>query len=166
MQGLEQHLLPYIISQVAGLVILFAAWKNTRIGRILFALLFFWAASVNMYMGLTDPGIYLEYAGMALPFYRDLINGRFNDHKEIIIPLIAVGQLLIAVGMVLKDRWVQWACTGAIVFLLAIAPLMVGSGFPFSVTVSIAAWLILEKDDRNYLWKKRRRVEQQQAAGI
>ncbi|HEY6502811.1 MAG TPA: hypothetical protein VIZ28_02440 [Chitinophagaceae bacterium] len=159
MQGLEQHLLPYIISQVASLVILFAAWKNTRIGRILFALLFFWAASVNMYMGLTDPGIYLEYAGMALPFYRDFINGWFNDHKEIIIPLIAAGQLSIAAGMALKNRWVQWACIGTIVFLLAIAPLMVGSGFPFSITVSAAAWLILKRDDFDYLWKMKRKPQ-------
>jgi hypothetical protein len=72
------------------------------------------------------------------------------------IPLIATGQLLIAVGMLLKGWWVQWACIGAIIFLLSIAPFMVGSAFPFSITVSVAAWMILKKDDRNYIWKRKK----------
>lgn len=48
--------------------------------------------------------------------------------------------------------WVKWACIGTIIFLAAIAPLGVGAGFPFSVTVSIAAWFIIRRDDLDYLW--------------
>lgn len=154
MKGLDQYLIPYIISQVASLIILIAAWKNTRIARILFALLFVWAAAVNMYTGITDPDVYLEYSDMALPFYRDFINGWFNRYDQVIIPLIATGQLLIGIGMLLKGRLLQWACVGAILFLLSIAPLMTGSAFPFSITVSIAAFMIMKKDGLNYVWKK------------
>ena len=154
MKGLEQYLVPYIISQVASLVILIAAWKNTRIARILFSLLFLWAAAVNMYSGITNPDVYLEYGDMALPFYRDFINGWFNRYDQVIIPLIATGQLLIGTGMLLKGWMVQWACVGAILFLLSIAPLMTGSAFPFSITVSIAAFMVLRKDGLNYIWKK------------
>jgi hypothetical protein len=155
MKGFGQYQTEYIISQGASLIILLAAWKNTRIARGLFSLLFLWAAGVNMYSGLTKPDVYLEYADMALPFYKDFINGWFSRYNQIIIPLIAIGQLLIGMGMLLKGRWVQLACIGAIVFLLAIAPFLVGAAFPFSITVSVAAWLILKKDDRNYLWKRK-----------
>jgi hypothetical protein len=85
--------------------------------------------------------------------YQDFITGWFSDFHYIMVPLIALGQLSIAAGMLLKGRWVKWACIGAIIFLVSIAPLMVGSAFPFSITVSIAAWLILKRDKKNYLWK-------------
>jgi len=56
--------------------------------------------------------------------------------------------------MLLHSRWVKLACIGSIIFLLSISPLMVGSAFPFPITVSIAAVLIFINDDKNYIWKK------------
>ena len=154
MSNLDEFLIPYIISQVASIIILIVAWKKTKWARVLFALLFFWAAGTNMYIGITKPDTYQLYADLAIPAYRDFINGWFSHYNYIVIPLIAVGQFLIASGMLLKGSWVKTACVGAIIFLLSIAPLMVGAAFPFSITVSIAAWLILLNDDKNYIWKK------------
>lgn len=155
MKGLDEFLLPYIISQIVAIVMLFVAVKSTRWGRILFAALFLWAACINMYLGITNPKSYLGNAAFALPFYRDFINGWFSHYNHIMIPVIAVGQLLIAAGMLLKGWWVKWACIGVILFLLSIAPLMVASAFPFSLIVSAAAVIILRKDNRNYVWLKR-----------
>lgn len=160
MKGLDLYLLPYLISQVISLLILLAAWKNTRLGRILFAVLFFYAGIYNMYIGFTKPNEYLGFANLALPFYRDFINGWFSRHHHIIIPLIAAGQLLIAAGMMWKNGWVKWACAGAIAFLLSIAPLMVGSAFPFSITVSVAAILILKNDDKKTICASNRSLRQ------
>ena len=154
MSGLGEFLVPYLISQVASVIILIVAWKKTKWARVLFALLFFWAAGTNMYIGITSPDTYQEYADLAIPAYRDFINGWFRHYNYIIIPLIAIGQFLIASGMLLRGWWVNAACIGAIIFLLSIAPLMVGAAFPFSITVSIAAWLILLNDDKRYVWKK------------
>jgi hypothetical protein len=154
MSDLDEFLVPYIISQLASIVILILAWKRTKWGRILFALLFFWAAGTNMYLGITRPDTYRDYADLAIPAYRDFINGWFSHYSYIVIPLIAVGQFVIASGMLLKGWWVNAACIGAIIFFLSIAPLMVGAAFPFSITVSIAAWLILLNDDKKYVWKK------------
>ncbi len=149
MKGFEEYLIPYVISQIVSLLMLVFALKNTRIARGLFATLFLWASVTNMYLGLMKPEVYLEYADMALPFYRDFINGRFSHFNHFLIPFIAFGQFILAIGMLLKDWWVKLACVGAIVFFVGIAPLMVGSAFPFSITVSIAAYLILRKDDLN-----------------
>jgi hypothetical protein len=139
---------------VVGLLFLLAAMKQTRLARALFSALFLYASGINMYLGLTDVGIYQDYASMALPFYKYFIEGWFSHYSYFIIPLIAIGQFFIGFGMLLKGWWVTWACIGSIVFLLAIAPLMVGSGFPFSVVVSLAAYLILEKDEKIYLWQR------------
>lgn len=155
MNGLDEYIIPYSISQIVGIVILIAAWKNTRWARWLFAFIFFWAAATNMYFGLTNPNVYQEYSAMAIPWYRDFINGWFRHYDHIIIPLIAVGQFCIATTMLLNNGWVKLACIGSIIFLLSIAPLLVGSAFPFSITVSIAAFLIYKNDDKNYAWKRR-----------
>lgn len=153
MNGLDQYIAPYIISQVASVIILIVAWKRTRWARWLFALLFFWASAKNMYFGVANPGIYQEYADMAVPVYRDFINGWFSHYNYFVIPLIAVGQFCIAIGMLLKGTWVKLACIAAIIFLFGIAPLLVGSAFPFSITVSIASALIYRNDDKNYAWR-------------
>ncbi|MFN8292077.1 MAG: hypothetical protein U0U70_17620 [Chitinophagaceae bacterium] len=156
MKGLHEYLLPYLVSQGASIIILVVTLLNTRAGRWLFALLFLWASCTNMYIGLTNPDSYLDNARFAIPLYRDFINGWFSHYHHIIIPLIACGQGLIAAGMAARGWWVKWACIGAILFLLAIAPLLVGSAFPFSITVSIAAWIILRKDKRECLLRKRK----------
>jgi hypothetical protein len=154
MDELHEYLVPYLISQVVSIIILFAAWKRTRWARWLFSVLFLWASATNMYIGLTDPDSYLDNARFAIPLYQDFINGWFSHYNHIIIPLIAVGQFFISIGMVLHSWWVKIACIGSIIFLLSIAPLMLGAAFPFSITVSIASWLIFLNDDKNYIWKK------------
>jgi len=154
MDGLQEYFVPYLISQAASLIILIAAWKRTRWARWLFSTLFFWASATNMYIGLTDPDSYLDNARFAIPLYQDFINGWFSHYNHIIIPLIAIGQFFIAAGMLLHGWWVKLACIGSIIFLLSISPLMIGSAFPFSITVSIAAVLILTDDDKNYIWKR------------
>jgi hypothetical protein len=157
MEGLQEYLMPYIISQAASLIMLIAALKRTRWARWLFSMLFLWASATNMYIGLTDPDSYLDNARFAIPLYQDFINGWFSHYNHIIIPLIAVGQFFIAAGMILNGWRVKLACIGSIIFLLSIAPLMVGSAFPFSITVSIAAVLILINDDKNYAWKRQQK---------
>ena len=158
MEGLQEYLAPYLISQAASLVILIAAFRRTRWARWLFAVLFLWASATNMYIGLTDPDSYLDNARFAIPLYQDFINGWFSHYNHIIIPLIAIGQFFISIGMALKGWWVKLACIGSITFLLSIAPLMIGAAFPFSITVSIAAWLILLNDDKNYIWKRQEKT--------
>ena len=154
MNGLDEYIIPYLTSQVVSALILIAAWKRTRWARWLFSALFLWASATNMYIGLTDPDSYLDNARFAIPLYQDFINGWFSHYNQLIIPLIAVGQLCIAIGMLLHGWWVKLACIGSIIFLLSIAPLMVGAAFPFSITVSIASLLIFLYDDKNYVWKR------------
>ena len=157
MNELNEYLVPYTISQGVSIVFLIVAWKRTRWARALFSALFLWASATNMYIGLTNPDSYLDNARFAIPLYQDFINRWFSHYNHIIIPLIAVGQFFISIGMLLHGWWVKLACIGSIIFLLSIAPLMVGAAFPFSITVSIASWVIFLNDDRNYIWKRQQK---------
>jgi hypothetical protein len=45
---------------------------------------------------------------------------------------------------------------GATIFLLAIVPLGVGSGFPCTVIMAIALFILLRKYDNTFAWEKNR----------
>lgn len=152
MKGFETYFIPWLISNIAGFVLLLAASKTPRLARGLFALLFGWACWMNLTTALNTPEVYQEYASMSIGPYSDFIQGWFKEHTTPLVTAIAVAQGLIALGMLLKDWFVKLACIGAIIFLLSIAPLGVGAGFPFSLTVSIAAYLIIRKKDHNFIW--------------
>ena len=68
------------------------------------------------------------------------------------VGFIATCQALIAVSMLLKGWMLKTGVIGAIIFLLGIAPLGVGSAFPFSITASLALYLILKDGTNDYLW--------------
>ena len=153
MKELDVYLIPYIISQIVALGMLLAAALNIRLTRMLFSAMFLYAGFYNMYIGMNKPDEYLGFAKLAIPLYSNFINGWFSQHNHILIPLIATGQLLIGIGMLLKGYWVKMACIGAILFFISISPLMVGSAFPFSIPVSIAALLILRKKEFDYIWQ-------------
>ncbi|MBD3616302.1 MAG: hypothetical protein HUJ22_06995 [Gracilimonas sp.] len=160
MKGLDLYFLPWIFSNLAGLLILFAAWKNPKIGRFVFALLFGWAAWKNLTVVYQTPDLYIEFAFLAIPLYHDLILGWFADHITPVVTIIAIGQALIAFGMFMKGYWVKIAAVGAIVFLIAVSPLGVGSAFPFPIVAAFAAYLILKgQGETSYLWSLKKSME-------
>jgi hypothetical protein len=147
-----QVLYANIASNVVALLMLLACWRWRTIGRFLFFALFLWAAQVNMRVAIGNPSAYLEYARWAVAPYRDFILGPFARHTGLIVGTIALGQLAIAVLVALRGRAVKLGLAGAVIFLLAIAPLGRGSAFPFSLVASLAAVLLLRHDhERNLL---------------
>ena len=149
------YLLPYIISNVIGLLFLWAAIKKPQLARLMFVLLFGWACWINYTLAHEKPEEYLNYANASIKWYADFINGWFRQHVTIMVSLIAMGEGLIAIGMLLKGWWVKMACIGVIIFLIAISPLGYYAGFPFEITVSLAAYFVIKKDSLDYLWKFR-----------
>jgi hypothetical protein len=145
MKGLDLYFIPWVFSNLAGLLILFATWKSPKIGRFIFALLFGWAAWKNLTVVSQTPDLYIEFAFLAIPIYHDLILGWFADHITPIVTLIAIGQALIALGMFMYGYWVKIASAGTMIFLIAISPLGVGSAFPFPLVAAYAAFLILKE---------------------
>ena len=138
-----QVLVANIVSNVAAWLVLFVSWRWRNAGRLLFLLLFLWAAQVNLRLALWNPGVYLDYARWAVSPYRQFILGPFARHITLIVAAIAVGQAAIAILVASRGRAVTLGLVGAITFLLAIAPLGRGSAFPFSLTAALAAAVLM-----------------------
>jgi len=161
MRALEvpQYLIAYIIANAFAIILLLLAWKQPRISRALFSILFFWACYTNWHVALTKPDDYLFYANLTFSnAYRDFIYGWFSNHILLMVGFIATCQGLIAISFLLKGWIYRIGSLGAIIFLLAIAPLGVGSGFPCTIIMATALYvLVREKPD--YLWHKHRQEE-------
>ena len=151
----SNYLLPYIISNIIGILFLWVAIKKPPLARLMFVLLFGWACWINYTLSHQQPEVYLDYAKAAIPWYADFINGWFRQHITEMVTLVAIGQGLIAIGMLLKGWWVKLACIGVIIFLIAISPLGLYAAFPFAITVCLAAYFIIKKDSLDDLWKFR-----------
>ncbi len=156
MKGFENqtYLIGYVISNVVAVLMLWAALKNTRLARLLFFLLFVWASWTNATIVSNRPEVYLEYADLTfLQSYKNFILGWFSEHIKFVVGFIAVSQTLIAVAMLFKGTMLKVGAVGAILFLLAIMPFGVGSGFPTTLIMAVAMLLILRSKNQNFLWK-------------
>ncbi len=143
-------LLPLIISNIAGMIILFCCWKYPRTGRLLMFLLFMWAGITNWYTATNSPQVYLDYAKYTvLPLYRDFIGGWFSRQILFMVGLIATAQLLIGISMFFKGIFFKVGAIGGMVFFAAILPLGVGSGFPFPILGIVAFYLLYKKSPGN-----------------
>jgi hypothetical protein len=142
-----------IASNVVALLMVVVSWRWRNIGRLLFVLLFLWASQVNLRTAIGNPAVYLDYAPLAYSdIYRDFVLGTFARHITPIVCAIAVGQFAIAALVSLRGRAVQLGLAGAIVFLLAIVPLGIGSGFPATLTMALAAAILLRRHYEKTLW--------------
>ncbi len=140
----QEYLFMYLAANSIALVILALALWRPNVVRWVWVAIFAWAAWVNTTTAAREPWVYLAYGGLTpSAVYRDFIAGWFSTHIQPFVLSIAVGQLTIAIllSRVGDARWL--GVPGASIFLLAIAPLGVGSGFPFSL-IAIASLLVME----------------------
>lgn len=144
----------YTASNVIAILMVVAAYYNPRLARLLYALLFAWACWMNTQTALHNPNDYLDYAQYAVPVYRNFINGWFGQHIAPMVLLIATGQGLIAISMLLKGWFFRYGCLGGVVFLLCIAPLGLGAAFPFSLIAGWGLWLLYRQGSDRWLWEK------------
>jgi hypothetical protein len=140
----QEYLVAYLSANLIALGILALAFWRPAIVRWIWVAIFVWAGWVNTMTAAREPWVYLVYGDLTpSAIYRDFIVGWFSTHIQPFVLSIAAGQLTIAILLSRKGdaRWL--GVMGASVFLLAIAPLGVGSGFPFSV-IAFASLLVME----------------------
>ncbi len=130
---------------VSLLLLMLAIWRPV-VARWLFCILFIGAAFFNTYTAIVHPEKYLLYADLtALPMYEQFIRGAFSRHITTYIIAIAIGQLLTGIYIGSSGQLYKAALAGAIIFLLAIAPLGAGSAFPCSIVMAAACMVLLRK---------------------
>ena len=140
----QEYAVMYLSANLIALAILALAFWRPGIARWVWVAIFVWAASINTITAAREPWVYLAYGALTpSALYRDFIAGWFSTHIQPFVLSIAAGQLTIAILLSRAGdaRWL--GIVGASVFLLAIAPLGAGSGFPFSI-IAIASLLVME----------------------
>jgi len=157
MKGLENQLymIFLIISNVLAILQLIAAIKLPQLAKLSFFLLFAWACWVNWKTSQEAPHFYLDYADLAWSeSYRAFILGWFSDHIKPVVGIIATCQGLIAISMLLRGWIFKIGCFGAMIFLIAILPFGVGSGFPCTATMAIAIYILSKKKHDSFIWER------------
>ena len=141
----SEWLVPYLISNAVAVLLLLTAFKRPEVTRWACVVIFLAAAVVNTRLAIIRPLDYVDYGGFT-PFalYREFIYGWFSRHVRMLVLPIAAGQLAIAVLLTRSWPWRELGIAGAVLFLLGIAPLGVGSAFPFSFLL-IGALLVMER---------------------
>lgn len=145
----REYLVPYLVSNAIALALLGAAFRKPTWVRWASIVIFLWAAWTNAKLALTNPVEYQGFSELALlDFYRRFILGWFSDHTAWLVLPIAAGQLSISALLLLNSRWSRWlGAGGAVVFLMAIVPLGIGSAFPFSLTYGVALVIMARRLD-------------------
>jgi hypothetical protein len=137
---------PHLASLIVAALLALAALRRAELGRALYVGLFSWAAVTNFVAALRSPEVYLGYAALTeSPTYRAIIEGPFARHVTSYVIAIAAGQAAIAAGLLSRGRSPRIAAALAIVFLVAIAPLGVGSGFPSTLIMAGGAVALLRR---------------------
>lgn len=146
LQQTDQFLLPWFISNLCSLLVVYVCYRWKNAGRLIFGLIFLLAACINAWMAIYQPSAYLEYGKLAfLDFYKEFIYGFFARNTGMFVMLIALGQLAISIGFFMNGKLFRPAILGAGVFLLAIVPLGVGSAFPATLFLLVALYFIVVK---------------------
>jgi hypothetical protein len=141
----QEYVVMYLGANLIGLAILALAFWAPRVARWVWVAIFVWAASANTMTAATEPWMYLAYGGLTpSTLYREFINGWFSVHIQTFVLTIAAGQLIVAILLSRAGDAMRLGVASAVVFLLAIAPLGVGSGFPFSL-IAIASLLVMQR---------------------
>jgi hypothetical protein len=140
MSSLNEFLVPYVISNLIALALVWICWKRSHLGIILFGILFILAGLINLYMATFSPEVYQEYAtGVLFEFYADFIRGFFKDHAALLVTLVALGQLITGTALFIKKQpFRSIGSTLGILFLISIAPLGIGSAFPATLIMAMA----------------------------
>jgi hypothetical protein len=136
----------YLGCNIFVLFLLLAAAKWPRVARSLFSVMFVGAGVWNLFASLTMPQFYLEtYGHLATPLYAAFIYGPFAVDPALFVVPIAIGELAIGILATGTGRALQVGMVGSMIFLLAIAPMGVGSAFPFSLFGILAAYLLFRR---------------------
>ncbi|MBK6760941.1 MAG: hypothetical protein IPH85_05870 [Ignavibacteria bacterium] len=135
----------YGVSNAGGAILAITAAKWPIASRYLYTALFGWACWFNITTVLDTPEVYADYAYFAVfPFLVDFIDGWFSSNTLAVIIPVAIGQGLIALGMMLGGRWQRFAAIGAMTFFVAVMPLGIGSAFPATLLMGIGAFFLMK----------------------
>jgi hypothetical protein len=155
-----QLLGPYIGSNVFSILLSIVAALWPRISRWIFVVLFLGAGVFNAFIAIRQPSLYVEAYGplAVLELYRSFIYGFFSRYTTAIVLAIATGQLVVSTLLTRRGWLFRLGVLGGIIFLVAVAPLGIGSAFPVSLIIAAALFVMWYRLPQSYR-RDRRQAE-------
>lgn len=141
-QAAKDYWIPYIITNIAAILLIIVCCKRPKTGKAAWGIIFILAGIFNIFTAVKNPQAYLGYRDHAVEFYRFFIDGVFSSFTIFIVSLIGAGQILVGIFLFMKRKLFLLGILGGIVFLVAIAPLGVGSAFPSTLLMAISLVLL------------------------
>jgi hypothetical protein len=149
------YIMLLLFSNIIAIMQLIAAIKWPHVARFSFFILFGCACWVNFSLSQKTPKVYLDYADVTWSsWYRYFISNWFAQHTRLAVGFIATCQGLIAISMLLRGFILKTGYIGAIVFLISVLPLGLGSSFPCTGIMAAAIFVLLKKYNNKYALKK------------
>jgi hypothetical protein len=140
--NLQEYWLPYTVTHVITLSLIFICYIWPKIGKVAWGIIFILAGIFNIYTGISNPQAYVNYGSQAVDLYKKFIYGVFSSYTSLIVSLIALGQILVGIFLFMKRTLFLLGILGGIIFLVAISPLGIGSAFPSTLLMSISLVLL------------------------
>lgn len=155
--NIQEFLLPYLISNIVGLILIFICYRWFIAGRILYGLLFLAAGIFNFYTVGKSSEVYVEVYGSTavFSFYKSFIYGFFNQHVQLLVRIIAIGQITVGILLFARKIYFKFGIIGGMLFLLAISPLGVGSAFPCTLFMATGLYLLYRKGTETHIFQLR-----------
>jgi hypothetical protein len=136
--SVQEYLVPYVVSNAVALILIFISYVIPKIARYIWVVIFLAAGVLNLVTVLRTPEVYLVYGKTAiLQIYKDFVYGFFSLHIRTVVVGIATGQILVAVLLIFKKLFFWLGVIGGVIFLVAIAPLGIGSAFPSTLLLAM-----------------------------
>jgi hypothetical protein len=149
----EEFMLPVILANLVALVIMLSSYNFPRFMRFIWGIIFIAAGVVNLITIINEPGIYVDAFGPgAIDFYKEIIYGPFSKQPGVYVALIAAGQIFVGSLIWSGGLWYYLGLTGGVIFMLAIAPLGVGSAFPSTVFLAFGLIFMMRKKRRKSIF--------------
>jgi hypothetical protein len=140
--NLTDYWFPYVITHVVTVILIIVCYKWAKIGKVAWGIIFILAGIFNIFTVVRDPQVYLGYRDNAMDFYKFFIDGVFSSFTIFIVSLIGTGQILVGIFLLRKGKLFLLGILGGIIFLVAIAPLGIGSAFPSTLLMAISLGLL------------------------
>lgn len=140
--NIQDNWLPYTITHVITFSLIFVCYKWPKIGKVTWGIIFILAGLFNIYTAMSNPQAYLIYGSHAVGLYQKFIDGLFSSYTSLIVSLIASGQILVGIFLLMKRTFFLLGIVGGIIFLIAISPLGIGSAFPSTLLMAISLVLL------------------------
>lgn len=133
---------PYVVTHAVTFLMIFICYKWPKAGKVAWGIIFILAGIFNIFTVIRDPEAYLSYRDHAVDFYKFFIDGVFRSFTIFIVSLIGTGQILVGIFLLRKGKLFSLGILGGIVFLVAIAPLGIGSAFPSTLLMALSLVLL------------------------